>query len=262
MFSFNSLGNNGHLGNQMFQYAFIKSMSNKHSRKFCIPPKKNFGSYYNLKSDINDYFNLNCDREITNYPTVSQRMHNFDKDLFENPPSRNTNYDGYFQSQKYFKHIENEIREDFQFKPNILSICRTYRDQIYSKSELISLHIRRGDYVTDKNFVSLDESYYKNALDFFDSKLPVLVFSDDIEWCESHTLFQDNRFTISKSKNPGIDMCLMTLCNYHIIANSSFSWWGSWLSKSKKTIAPKKWLSGDFSNWDNRDMYLSDWVVI
>jgi hypothetical protein len=53
----------------------------------------------------------------------------------------------------------------------------------------------------------------------------------------------------------------MSLCDYHIIANSSFSWWGSWLSKSKQTIAPKRWFAGDFLKWNTRDLYIPNWII-
>jgi hypothetical protein len=105
--------------------------------------------------------------------------------------------------------------------------------------------------------------YYKNALKTLDKNIPVLIFSDDIDWCSKQKLFEDDRFFISDLGNSSVDLCLMTMCNYHIIANSSYSWWGSWLAKSKKTIAPKIWF-GDvlFIEKDTKDIYLNDWILI
>jgi hypothetical protein len=88
----------------------------------------------------------------------------------------------------------------------------------------------------------------------------VIVFSDDPEWCKKQ--FSQNSFIISPFEDPFFDLCLMTLCDYHIIANSSFSWWGSWLANSKQTIAPKKWFCGEFSNLNTADLYLSSWIII
>ena len=75
-------------------------------------------------------------------------------------------------------------------------------------------------------------------------------------------MFLNPRFKFIKSNNIQIDLCLMTMCNYHVIANSSFSWWGSWLANSEKTIAPKNWFGGDCINHNTQDLYLSDWIII
>ena len=104
--------------------------------------------------------------------------------------------------------------------------------------------------------------YYKKALSYFDVG-PVLIFSDDPDWCKEHELFKDDRFMISDNDDQYLDMCLMTMCTGHIIANSSFSWWGSWLSNSQKTIAPKGWFEGsNNSHLDTSDIYCSDWTVL
>ena len=86
-----------------------------------------------------------------------------------------------------------------------------------------------------------------------------MIFSDDIEWCKEQEMFKGYRFHFYDSQSTGIDLCLQSLCTYHIIANSSFSWWGSWLAKSEKTIAPKNW-RGSLPYVEG--LYLKDWVVI
>ena len=78
--------------------------------------------------------------------------------------------------------------------------------------------------------------------------IPVIVFSDDCDWCNTQELFSDDRFMISENNSTDADLCLMSLCDYHIIANSSFSWWGAWLAKSKKVYAPKNWFGGECVN--------------
>jgi hypothetical protein len=248
MISFNNIGHMGRLGNQMFQYAALKGIS-KHKGYWYSVPKENV-------------LNECCQRPETlsnqNYQSINEKKFEFDQDFFDNCPD-NVDIIGYFQSEKYFKHIEQEIRQDFTFYDIIYNKCAHYRKYNFSNSELISLHIRRTDYITDTNFECLPIEYYFNALELLPST-NVMVFSDDPNWCKSH--FNNQRFTISLSKDPYIDLCLMSMCDYHIIANSSYSWWGSWLSKSKKTIAPRNWFCGEFSNWNTKDLYLSDWTVL
>jgi hypothetical protein len=188
-------------------------------------------------------------------PQITERFYEFDEEIFRH--SSGDLY-GYFQSEKYFSHIENELRQDFTFYDIIKKPCSHYRKYNLSK-EVVSLHIRRGDYLTDPNFVLLDIDYYYRALDYF-SQSEVMILSDDIEWCKEH--FKGDRFKFSLSNHQFIDLCLMSLCDYHIISNSSFSWWGSWLAKSKKTIAPSKWFMGDYSHWNTKDLYRKDWIIL
>jgi hypothetical protein len=166
---------------------------------------------------------------------------------------------GFFQSEKYFKHIADQIRQDFVFYDRIQNISQHYLNTIFSSSNVIALHIRRCDYLTDSGFHNLSLDYYYDALSLLPD-LPVIVLSDDSNWCQEQ--FKNKRFIISHSQNSFIDLCLMSLCDYHIIANSSFSWWGSWLSQSKKTIAPQKWFSGAYANWNTADLYLPEWIPI
>lgn len=167
---------------------------------------------------------------------------------------------GFFQTEKYFKHIRNELLEDFEFKDEILDPCKEMISQFQVSP--ISLHIRRTDYLTYPNYTALDISYYKKALELFDSR-EVLVFSDDSEWCKQQTLFSDDRFSIAEGNSNYIDLCLMTLCSGHIIANSSFSWWGAWLSDSKQVVAPSGWFSGSQNECLNTaDLIPDSWVMI
>ncbi len=248
MISFNNIGHMGRLGNQMFQYAALKGIATHK------------GYWYSAPSNIslNECFKIPETLPNQNYQSVNEERFEFDQDFFDNCPD-NVDIIGYFQSEKYFKHIEQEIRQDFTFYDMIYDMCSHYRSNVFSNTELISLHIRRTDYLTDSNFDCLSLNYYNNALKLLPN-LPVMIFSDDPNWCKEH--FSNDRFTISLSDNSRVDLCLMSLCDYHIIANSSFSWWGSWLAKSKKTIAPQKWFSGEFENYNTKDLYLPEWIVI
>jgi len=257
--SFNRLGNLGHLGNQMFQYASTKGIATKNNTEFYIPETKYFGTSYNTLSNIDDCFNIKCNRQITNFPDYVEHEFNFDENLFN--ISGDIDLLGYFQSERYFKHIEDEIRKDFCFIPEIYDPTMEIFKSIVGDGSVVSLHIRRGDYLTDPNHPTQTFNYYSKALEYFDSGLPVLILSDDTSWCKEQEIFSDDRFLISESNNCYADLCIMSLCDYHIICNSSFSWWGSWLAKSKKTVSPKNWFGGDCINHNTEDLYLKNWII-
>ena len=128
--------------------------------------------------------------------------------------------------------------------------------------EVLSIHVRRTDYLSNSaNHFNLDFDYYEKALEYFDTE-QVIVFSDDPEWCKQQKIFSDDRFMISESGDNKIDLCLMSMCNHHIIANSSFSWWGAWLAKSKKVVAPSTWFGPNNADKDTKDLLPKSWIVI
>jgi hypothetical protein len=228
--------------------------------EFCIP-KTNYGDIWK-DNHLFDIFELGNVENVGFLPAefYPEKQFHYDSEYVENCPD-NVNLHGYYQSEKYFKHIEESIRKDFKFKDYILEPCVNN----FHFDEIIALHVRRSDYVSNStNHPLCDISYYKKALTYFDSNIPVMIFSDDIRWCEYQPLFESDRFMISESNDGAVDLCLMSMCNYHIIANSSFSWWGAWLAKSKKVIAPSQWFGteGNTAKNQTQDLYLDDWIKI
>ena len=122
------------------------------------------------------------------------------------------------------------------------------------------LHIRRTDYLVNPNHPVQPLEYYKEALSKLDKNKTVIIFSDDAEWCQQQEMFSDDRFVISQDSDADFDLCLMSMCSNHIIANSSFSWWGAWLGRSEKIIAPKNWFSDSCADKSVKDMVFSDWT--
>lgn len=245
MISFSNLGSLGRLGNQMFQYAALKGIASYHQTEYSFPSD-------NL---LHQCFQIPQRKLDLRQPQIVERFYEFDEEIFS---YCECDLYGFFQSEKYFSHIKEDIRKDFQFCDIIYDTCFHYRKYVLS-DEIISLHVRRGDYLSDSNFSLLDIDYYMRSLNQLPD-LDVLVLSDDIEWCKKN--LKGDRFKFSISDNQYVDLCLMSLCDYHIIANSSFSWWGSWLAQSKKTIAPSKWFTGDYSHWNTKDLYLPEWIII
>jgi hypothetical protein len=265
MISFNNLGNLGRLANQMFQYASIKGIAKNRGYEFCIPPKESFGINDLLvrgsDTTLYDCFNLtDVNKDIIINPIVQESGFHFDENIFNNCPDK-VDLLGYFQSEKYFKQIEDEIRKDFTFKDDLNQTCDSFIKDNFVYRDVISLHIRRGDYVSNPNHPVQTSEYYREALNLLPD-LPVIVFSDDPVWCSKQEIFSSDRFAISEGNTTDADLCLMSLCKYHIIANSSFSWWGAWLAKSEKVIAPQNWFGGDCSKNNTKDLYLSDWIIL
>ena len=159
-------------------------------------------------------------------------------------------------------HIKDEIKNDFKFSNEVESICNEMFETVNDGKKIISLHIRRTDYVINDNHPVQPIEYYQNALTFFDKTDRLIVFSDDPEWCQEQDIFADDNILISQGNDADVDLCLMTKCNYHIIANSSFSWWGAWLGDSEKIIAPSNWFSDSCASKSVKDMVFGDWTWV
>ena len=262
----------GQLGNQMFQYASLRGIAKNRGFNFCIPYHNevvNDSLGNKLKIELFDSFvmsnvtQLNIQTIDESRPISLEDGFNFNQNIFDECPDW-VNLKGYFQTEKYFKDIESEIREDFTFKNEISFLCKHKMSEI---DRPIALHIRRGDYlINSDNHTNLSLDYYDRALKEFDDDRIVIIFSDDPEWCKKQKLFSDDRFFVSENNNNYIDLCLMSLCSDFIIANSTFSWWGAWLSKSiNKTVCspdPKKWFGKNNTHLDTSDLIPKEWVIV
>lgn len=253
----------GRFGNQMFQFASTVGIA----RNLGYPPifpreifieSENPDSYIGFK--LNECFDLPSNM-ITSMSDIKVEYlyeeTSFTYDSQTEIIPDNTDLSGYFQTEKYFSHIEEEIRSIFKFKESII----TEANNITEIANGISIHVRRGDYLNyPLHHPSQDIKYYNLAISEFPRDSNFYVFSDDIEWCKSN--INSKNIEYIDSKNPYIDMYLMTQCVGHIIANSSFSWWGAWLANdSKKIIAPSKWF-GPQINKDTSDLYCKNWKII
>jgi len=275
--SFNGLGNEGRLGNQMFQYAFIRGMSKKHGYDFMIPHESadrydNYGLF--------ECFELEgCKTGEGSYPTLECRDTAFNQ-KFLDECTDNTNYSGVFQTEKYFVDATEELRKDYTFHKDILDPCQKFIDSV---GDAIFLHVRRGNsnlvgnrgekwsYQMLQDYHPLmKKEYYIEALSHFDESKKVIVLSDTIDWCKEQDWLQDDRFLFSDSSYevfndgasvPYIDLCLMSLCNGGIIANSSMSWWGAWLQNdTDKIVAPNPWYGAKAYNYGNAELCDADLI--
>lgn len=175
-------------------------------------------------------------------------------------------YDGFWQSEKYFKSIEPRLRNKFKFDIQRLSTESLEYLKIIQNSSSVSIHIRRGDYLNHENeFGNIcTVEYYIKAINYLKSKyidLTFFIFTDDKDWV--HTNFNINQSYIvdcNNGKDSWQDMCLMSNCKHNIIANSTFSWWGAWLNENpnKNVIAPEYWMN----SVDCRDIIPENWIKI
>lgn len=279
MIGYNRLGTNGRLGNQMFQYAALRGIAANNNLDFTIPPADtpthaNYGLF--------DAFKLPNVKHVgfVYGDTLDEPGFDFDEALFNNCPD-NVNIDGYRQSEKYFKHIESSIREDYTFRDEIYEPCADFMKQF--NNDIILLHIRRGDNIGRPDWYPMPTiEHTEYVLDkHFDKDRPVLICSDDLDWVRQQDLFKDDRFYISETRLyyghktlngagqmetslvPFYDLCLMTLCSDAIIANSSLSWWGAWLQKNpnKKVVTQDPWFGSKLSFNNLKDLRPDSWIV-
>jgi hypothetical protein len=252
--SFNSLGGYGRLGNQMFQYAALRGIAHDNGYEFSVPESGH---------RLFEIFTMeNCKLREENKIVMQNLTHigfEFDKALVENCPDYTDLY-GYFQSERYFESISDSIRQDFTFKNPDTSLMTELRRAAEGKP-VVSIHVRRGDYITlPDHHPLLTKEYYESSMSVFKDVLFV-IFSDDPEWCEYQEMF-DGCMVVDASD--ATVMYTMSQCDHNIIANSSFSWWGAWLNNNyhKVVIAPKGWFGPAYSEYDLSDLYPSRWIVL
>lgn len=287
---------NGGLGNQMFQYAFARSLSLSLNEPLAFDTKKLYSRNTHNGLELNKAFNIDIREAILKdlksilglqanrflkYILTNRKISNLVRSRYIKEPhfhywngAKNlvgSNYlVGYWQSEKYFKSHETIIRSDFNFKSSLSNEDAKIIEDI-SKHDSISLHVRRGDYISNPKassthgLCSID--YYSKALKLVTEHLTnpkVFIFSDDISWVKHNLRSEyDFRYVIHNSGDQSFnDMRLMSLCQHNIIANSTFSWWAAWLNanSNKIVVAPKNWFA-DLSYCPN-DLYCDGWMVI
>ena len=276
----NRIGCNGRLGNQMFQYASMRGIAAVKGFDWVVPPENydhtaNYALFETFKMTNVQDKNVG----FVKGNTLKETIHCFDKNLVDNC-SDDTDLDGFFQTEKYFENIADQIRSDFTFKDEYLKPCKEFIDSL--ETTPIFLHVRRGDAIGKEHYHPVAPmSYYVEALKRFDKDTPCFVFSDDLDWCKSQDLFKSDKFLFNDNIErydyqsmdgsgsmqytllPHVDLCLMSLCSGAIIVNSSFSWWGAWLQNNRgKVIASKPWFGPSASDLDTSDVVPDHWEII
>ncbi len=283
----------GGLGNQLFQYALGRTIAASRSTT--------------LKLDITDYetykvqaYALHHFNVIESFATrdeirrlrgggwmvkrLSRRLHRlipfrkdsyvlekgfaFDPEVLKSPDD--VYLEGYWQSEKYFASTEGLLRREFTIRQSLSGRNQEMAARI-AGCNAVSLHVRRGDYVSDPDSSRVHglcgADYHQAAVRRIAEVIPqphLFVFSDDPEWAATN-LHLDHPMTIvtgNDTRRDYEDLHLMSLCKHHIVANSSFSWWGAWLDTNpdKIVIVPARWFGRE--QHDTRDLFPPAWQVI
>lgn len=274
----------GGLGNQMFQYAAGLSLANRLNTELTLDTRE-FRTYelhaFGLQR-LNITSRIATDSDLKRWPRWSRkwckRAHRFglrtrwylEPEFPYNPAwegiSDGTMLEGYFQSEKYFADIAPQLRREFTPKEALSTKNREYLEKIKS-TDSVMLHVRRGDYASDPKTLHLHGlcslDYYSAALDAIQKKHPsphFFIFSNDLNWAnENLPLNGTVTFVDGNDASPEMDIFLMSQCKHHIIANSSFSWWGAWLANhpEQEVFAPKQWFNA--LDADTRDLIPKGW---
>lgn len=282
----------GGLGNQMFQYALGRRLSLEHHTELALETssfKTDHLRVYRLTSfqisgtasDALPFFPTTGPKRRLNtclqffrkligkpYEIFKEKSFNFDPEALK--CSANAFFDGFWQSEKYFSPIRKTLLTDFE--PLIpLSGELAHTAQNIQSCSAVSVHVRRGDYISDPTTTAYhgvcSKEWYEKAAQHMKAYVPNLhffVFSDDFEWAKDNLAF-DAPTTFVKPSPDGLechDLYAMSLCKHNIIANSSFSWWGAWLNQNpnKIVVAPRKWFVAGPQNTD--DLIPNTWIRI
>lgn len=256
------LGRNGRIGNCLFQMATTIAYAQEHEKEFVFP----------------EWDKSKCFRSFNDGPIKNniELIREIDFSYNELPfKPGDVALEGYFQSEKYFNKHKELVRAWLQFNDSIQNTCQRVIDGLKKPYQsIVFLHFRFGDYLNNPFYINLHTTdYYKEAIWKIYSLLgpaeihPVfLVFSDDtrlaaIEINKLKEVHPKVNFLVVHNDDEVGDLCLMSLCDMGIMANSSFSWWGGWLGKQKQIISPKQWF-GETAKLDTKDLYTKNMIVI
>ncbi len=268
----------GGLGNQMFQYAFYLRLRSRFPHSFYLfDIDRSQREHYGYELD--KIFRINCEKPIKCY-RLQQKCCPFIRRVFNLVDQKHycqydgvylkggypfVKYNGYWQSEDYFKPIEQIVRETFVFQEELISKKTKEEAYLLDNSNSVAIHVRRGDYLNKLDLYGLcSKAYYDEAITHIRERVPnpnLVFFSDDINWVKEHINCAGATYVDwNTSIDSWQDMYLMSCCKHNIIANSSFSWWGAWLNtnKDKIVIAPEPWVN--FSR--DYDIVPKEWIRI
>lgn len=265
-----NIGEVGNLGSQIQQYFSLEAIAHI-NHKTIVFPESSDSIMHGLKfarllkipirlisnSDLSHFVMVGVD----DTKIVDERVYALD-------PQTNYAFMTRFDLYHYWYTKIKERVDHIEFHDLLLSETQKILSSIKNSAITVSLHVRRGDYLLPQHahFVELTADYYKQALaKFADLDFQLLVFSNDIQWCQENLHSLNSNIYYVQDNDDFTDMCLMSLCDHNIIANSSFSWWAAYLNKNpnKKIVCPKNYLQNhNLASIINGNYYPSTWLPI
>lgn len=268
--TFSSLGSSADLGSQIQQYSSMYAVAKEAGKKI-IFPESSLRSGWTIKfinlidteveikpdSFFSDFLNL----APADGPLSDPRVFQLEKD-------RNYNFTNLFHLYHYWYPKYKEDVFNFSWNKKYLEMATDLIGRVKPiGKELVSIHVRRGDYLNHDHFCKLDTDYYSEALQEFIpeiEKYHFLVFSNDIEWCKNN-LIEGEMVTFMDQGVDYVDMIAMSLCDHNIIANSSFSWWAAFRNRNvgKTVVCPENYIrSYSPFSFINRNWYPENWKPV
>ena len=286
----------GGLGNQLFQYAMGRALSER-SKDILLFDISSYSwdtlrkyelGIFNLKYHYatmieithlkhgKPFFKDRIMNKLKNQPIPYFRLSNLKEQSFKydtnylNFKSKDVYVEGYWQSENYFSHIRNVLLNEICLEETRCSNkMKEYKSKIEKTINSVSIHIRRGDYVSNTQTTAFHGlcglQYYKNAMQHIEQSIPnptYFIFSDDKAYVKEVFNGKQNLIIIENVPNDYEELFLMSYCNHNIIANSSFSWWGAWLNDTanKQVISPEKWFANIEMNNQTQSLIPQSWI--
>lgn len=265
-----TFGRMGRFGNQTFQWLLLNQLSHIHNRIIKLP--HHFHYHDKISIHLHKVFNMNINYlDTLDYLkpiyVYREKRFNYNHEIEQIEMKKNINYDfyGYFQSPLYFNKIKLQSILEFNNKYNyIIKKYNEYKEN-HKECNIISIHIRRGDLIQAKQYgPSINTSYLQRSINLMRKNIKNivwLIFSDDITWCKNKLKLKEPIYYPNGKLED--DFILMSLCDHHIISNSTYSWWASYINqKNKIVICPKEWFYKDFlkPNEHDNDLIPKYWI--
>ena len=253
MITFSKFGNYGRLGNQLFQYASMLGLANKYNTPLVLP--------------FLDWFHYIKHPPSCGSPKVMplrEKHYHYDESQFELASQTDVDILGWLQSEKYWEHCKDYVKERLQFSNYGYILTENKINGLLDGRPTIAISIRRGDYVDNPNYELLNADYYYLALlehfpDWRDYQ--ILIFSDDIPYCKVHFECLPNVYFVEGE--PFEQLILGSMCDHFIVANSTFSWWMAYLGEKEhsKIIRPAYLFAGELlKTHDDKDFWPERWT--
>lgn len=247
------------LGNQLFAIASLLGMAKRYKTSLLLQKEWEYNDSFNLKDVVRTTRETNV---FLREPAFSCSLGFFD--MFAEIFKREVvGIEGFLQTELYWKEFESDIRRNLSFNEELrTAMCDILNFCEIDTNHFVAISVRRGDFVKDLNHYLLPRDYYANAYKKFFDGYGVFFFSDDIRWCRENLSDISDRAFFADGLNSCQQMCLMSLFEKFIIANSTFSWWGAYLSKAsnKIVIRPFHHFDGTLRTTNITDHYPKDWI--